>query len=97
RHLPSLPTRRSSDLNGLNGNFGEWSNYPPFLNPSGWGNQPSFSLVNSYKTQDGLPLIETWNDFDITNDMGMDLNEPFTPYAGPLDRKSTRLNSSHVK
>lgn len=81
----SVQNSVNDGANGLNGNFGEWSNYPPFLNPSGWGNQPSFSLVNSYKTQDGLPLIETWNDFDITNDMGMDLNEPFTPYAGPLD------------
>ncbi len=70
---------------GYNGNAMESTNYPPFYPTGGWGNQPSFSLVNSYKTLNGLPMLTTWNDEDLKNDMGLELNVPFTPYTGPID------------
>lgn len=70
---------------GYNGNAMESTNYPPFYPTGGWGNQPSFSLVNSYKTLNGLPMLTTWNDEDMKNDMGLELNVPFTPYTGPID------------
>lgn len=49
--------------------------------------QPSFSLVNSYKTnpETGLPLLETFNDSDVTNDQGLKGSDPFKPYEGTLD------------
>ncbi len=49
--------------------------------------QPSFSLVNSFKTDatTGLPLLYTFNDFDIPNDQGLTSADPFTPYNGTLD------------
>jgi hypothetical protein len=49
--------------------------------------QPSFSLVNSFKTDPvtGLPLLDTWNDQDVKNDMGIASSAPFTPYSGTLD------------
>lgn len=49
--------------------------------------QPSFSLVNSFKTDDikGLPLIDNFNDFDIANDQNIPSASAFTPYTGTLD------------
>jgi hypothetical protein len=69
---------------GRNGNEGESFNYPPWI-MGGWGHQPSFNLVNAYKTENGLPMLDNFNDVDVTHDMGMLLEEPFTPYAGTLD------------
>jgi len=68
------------DGTGIAGPFGG-----PFLTFGFY--QPSFSLVNSYKTDPttGLPLLYTWNDSDITNDQGLKSSDPFTPYTGTLD------------
>lgn len=78
--------------NGANGNIagGEGHSGPyggPF--PSYGFYQPSFSLVNSYKTdpETGLPLIDSFNDFDINNDLGIPSSEPFSPYEGTLDAR----------
>ncbi|MFD1143753.1 RagB/SusD family nutrient uptake outer membrane protein [Larkinella insperata] len=70
---------------GYNGNAGEALNTPTIRN--GGTNQPSFSLVNSFKTDSitGLPLLETFNDTDMKHDLGLTVNEPFTPYAGTVD------------
>lgn len=77
---------------GANGNTssGEGHSGPyggPF--PSYGFYQPSFSLVNSYKTDEttGLPLLDTFNDFDINHDLGIPSSEPFTPYQGTLDAR----------
>jgi len=47
----------------------------------------SFDMVNTYKTDPvtGLPLLDTYNDFNITNDQGLQASDPFTPYTGTLD------------
>lgn len=68
-------------------NEGTTLNYP-YTDP--WGccgfYQPSQNLVNAYKTSDqGLPLLDTFNDTDVPNDQGLAYSQPFTPYAGPLD------------
>jgi hypothetical protein len=74
---------------GENGNIGSTLNYP-----YGGGGvttccgffQPSQNLVNAFKTgADGLPLLETFNNSDVTNDQGIEATEPFTPYTGTLD------------
>ena len=74
---------------GENGNIGSTLNYP-----YGGGGvttccgffQPSQNLVNAFKTgTDGLPLIETFNNSDVTNDQGIEATDPFTPYTGTLD------------
>ncbi|MGN6436620.1 MAG: RagB/SusD family nutrient uptake outer membrane protein [Agriterribacter sp.] len=74
---------------GENGNTGETMNQFPPLKPilgiDAWGHQPSMNLVNAYKTENGLPLIEDFNDVNVTNDMGLAANAPFTPYGGTLD------------
>jgi hypothetical protein len=74
---------------GENGNIGSTLNYP-----YGGGGvttccgffQPSQNLVNAFKTgPDGLPLLDTFNDSDVTNDQGIEANQSFTPYSGTLD------------
>lgn len=48
--------------------------------------QPSQNLVNSFKTDAaGLPLLDTYNDADVTSDEPFASSDPFTPYAGNLD------------
>ena len=74
---------------GENGNAGSTLNYP-----YGGGGvttccgffQPSQNLVNAFKTDaTGLPLIDTFNESDVTSDQGIESDKPFTPYAGPVD------------
>ena len=74
---------------GENGNIGSTLNYP-----YGGGGvttccgffQPSQNLVNAFKTDAiGLPLLDTFNDTDVTNDQGIDATAPFTPYTGTVD------------
>jgi len=78
--------------NGANGNAsnGEGQAGPyggPY--PSYGFYQPSFSLVNSYKTDpiDGLPLLFTFNDSNVANDQGLLSSDPFVPYNGTLDSR----------
>ncbi len=80
---------------GASGNNGTASNGTGHAGPYGgpypsYGfYQPSFSLVNSYKTDPatGLPLIYTFNDSDVKSDQGLASSEPFTPYEGTLDSR----------
>jgi len=47
--------------------------------------QPSQDLVNAYQTTGGLPLLDTYNQTDVSSDYGINSDEAFTPYAGALD------------
>ena len=71
---------------GQNGNEGVTLNYP-YGGPTNCCGffQPSQNLVNSFKTSNGLPMLDNFNDADVTNDQGIESNAPFTPYDGPLD------------
>jgi hypothetical protein len=68
-------------------------NFPHNTGSSGPGNccgffQPTFDLANSFRTQDGLPLLDnSYNDEDnrLANDQGLASTDPFTPDAGPVD------------
>ncbi len=74
--------------NGANGNNGDVIAIPLVPGAGGSGsNQPSFSLVNSFKTDasTGLPLLDNFNDFDIKHDQGLSAIDPFTPYIGTVD------------
>ncbi|MDF7816068.1 RagB/SusD family nutrient uptake outer membrane protein [Runella sp. MFBS21] len=73
-----------------NGNYGDALNFPMGGPATCCGAyQPSFSLVNSYKTDatTGLPLIDTFNNSDVKNDQGIESSTPFTPYEGTLDSR----------
>jgi hypothetical protein len=75
---------------GENGNIGSTLNYP-----YGGGGvttccgffQPSQNLVNAFKTDAvlGLPLLDNFNDADVTSDQGVEATVSFTPYTGPVD------------
>ncbi|MBN2814229.1 MAG: RagB/SusD family nutrient uptake outer membrane protein [Bacteroidales bacterium] len=64
-----------------NANYGDALNYPQ--NVDGMGtccgfHQPTQNLVNAYKTDaNGLPLLDTYNDTDLKNDMGLGSNKPY--------------------
>jgi len=47
--------------------------------------QPTQDLVDAYKTTNGLPQLDTFQDSHVDNDYGMNEDEAFTPYAGKLD------------
>jgi hypothetical protein len=72
----------------LNGNIGSTLNFPggdPFGSCCGFY-QPTQDLVNAYQTDgSGLPLLDTFNQTDVTNDQGLPSADPFTPHSGPLD------------
>lgn len=71
---------------GQNGNEGVTLNYP-YGGPTNCCGffQPSQNLVNAFKTSGGLPMLDNFNDVDVTNDQGIESSAPFTPYDGPLD------------
>lgn len=79
--------------NVLNTNHEIAMNYPYNTGPSGPGEccgffQPSFELANSYRTSDGLPLLDgSYNqpDNELKTDMGVQSDQPFTPDEGPVD------------
>jgi hypothetical protein len=75
--------------NGYNSNIGEAVNAPAIAPISGWyvtWKQPSFNLVNAFKTDtNGLPMLDTYNQTNIKNDMGIESSEAFVPYSGNLD------------
>jgi starch-binding outer membrane protein, SusD/RagB family len=48
--------------------------------------QPSQNLVNAFRVdENGLPLLDTYNDTDMKNDMGIESHEEFIPYDGFID------------
>jgi len=47
--------------------------------------QPTQDLVDAYKTEGGLPQLDTFQDTHVDNDFGIASAEAFTPYAGSLD------------
>ncbi|MDC6363725.1 MULTISPECIES: RagB/SusD family nutrient uptake outer membrane protein [Flavobacteriaceae] len=74
----------------INGNRGNRLNHPYSNDAPGGGCcgffQPSQNLVNAFKTDaNGLPLLDTFNDVDVTNDQGIPSEDPFDPYVGNLD------------
>ena len=72
---------------GENGNMGDQLNH--LQGGPGGGccgfHQPSQNLVNAFKTENGLPLLNTFNLEDITNDDGIPSDQDFSPHTGPLD------------
>jgi len=79
-----------NDSNGQDGNAADVLNFPDggpascclFF-------KPSFSFVNAFKTDatTGLPLLDTYNSSDITNDVSLAATDPFTPTTATLDSR----------
>ena len=76
-----------------NANYFDDLNYPYNTGSDGPGNccgffQPSFELANSFRTKDGLPLLDkSYNsaDNEVAHDFLIESSTPFTPDAKPLD------------
>jgi hypothetical protein len=71
----------------FNGNRGGTLSFPnggPISSCCGFY-QATQDLVNAYQTENGLPLLDTYNQTDVANDYGINSDEPFTPHTGPLD------------
>lgn len=76
-----------------NANYYDDLNYPYNTGSDGPGNccgffQPSFELANTFRTKDGLPLLDgSYNNAAnaIKTDFGVEANVAFVPDAGPLD------------
>lgn len=67
-----------------NGNIGGTLNFPGPINCCGFYN-PTQDLVNAFKTTNGLPQLDDYNQTDVNSDYGIDSDEAFTPYAGEVD------------
>jgi starch-binding outer membrane protein, SusD/RagB family len=73
------------------GNNADQPDFPryPFLPITSGGGFAfvTFDLVNSFKTDSitGLPLFDTYDDFNVKNDEHLTDADPFTPYTGTLD------------
>ena len=80
---------------GLNGNYGDLSNFPGtgmFGSQPGacCGTfQPSQYLVNHFKTDaiTGLPDLDNFNVVNVKYDSALKSTDPFTPYTGTLDSR----------
>ena len=75
---------------GWNGGWGEVLNFPykGGASPGGCCGffQPTQEFVNSFRTQDGLPLLDnSYNNDPVVSDDGLAPSDPFTEDAGPLD------------
>src|SRR5690606_42085968 len=93
--LPSSPTRRSSDLERIT-----WADLPPLV-PPGRTVQAALLLdpvATSLREHDRRLPASNVSTLQITSLQEPRDHFPGTLHAPPgLDRKSTRLNSSHVK
>jgi hypothetical protein len=75
----------------FNGNSAGALNFP---NPGPFGSccgfyQPTQDLLNAFQTDAaGLPLLDTYNQTDVTSDYGINSDEAFTLYSGNLDPRS---------
>ncbi len=76
---------------GWNGGWGEVLNFPYKGNNGSPGGccgffQPGYDLVNSFKTVNGLPLLDNSYTTDpLADDKGLTVTDPFTPDTRPVD------------
>lgn len=74
---------------GANSNIGEMGNYSAYYGLTTlyttW-KQPSFNLVNAFKTDaNGLPLLDTYNDVNMTNDQDVGAYDYYNTYQDNID------------
>lgn len=75
----------------FNGNSGGALNFP---NPGPFGSccgfyQPTQDLLNAFQTDgSGLPLLDSYNQTDVTSDYGVASSDSFTLFSGSLDPRA---------
>ena len=84
-----IPAVINDASNGYNGNPGAAMNFP-IKGPAiccGFF-QPSMSFVNAFKTDaGGLPMLDTYNNTDLKNDLGLQPSDAFTPTTAAIDSR----------
>lgn len=73
---------------GENANTGDLLNFPYNQGPVGCCgfHQPSQNLVNAFKTDNnGLPLLDSYNEIDFKSDDSIPFDAPFTPSLEKVD------------
>ena len=76
------------DESGTNGYADALLTYPDGIagGTNSWFFRPSQDIVNSFRTDaSGLPLVNNYNDLDVTSFEGVSDQDPFTAYEGNLD------------
>jgi hypothetical protein len=88
-HIFQIQFSANDGSNGGNANIGDIASQPSFYPLTSYyqtWKQPSFNLVNAFKTTaDGLPLLDTYNDVNMTNDMEYKGWEYYNTYQDPVD------------
>src|SRR5690606_41718666 len=94
-NLQSFPTRRSSDLQKVNKNKTTWHFKADQILDFAWGADKDY--VVSKREMDNGPTLYFLRKNDDNIKENWEKAEGITMQFFDLDRKSTRLNSSHVK
>jgi hypothetical protein len=86
----TVQTSVNDGSGGINGGYGEALNFPYKSGGSPAGCcgffQPTQEFVNSFRTSDGLPLLDfSYNYNPVKSDQGLKPSDPFTEDTGPLD------------
>ncbi|MEO8110262.1 MAG: RagB/SusD family nutrient uptake outer membrane protein [Ginsengibacter sp.] len=88
-HVFQIEFSANDGSNGGNANIGEVANTPAFYPLSSYyvtWKQPSFNLVNAFKTDaNGLPMLDNFNDVNMTNDQDYKGYDYYNTYQGTVD------------
>lgn len=88
-HVFQIQFSANDGANGANSNIGELANFIGYYPPNSLGQswkQPSFNLVNAFKTDaNGLPLLDTYNDVNMTNDQAVGQYDYYNTYQANVD------------
>lgn len=88
-HIFQIQFSANDGSNGGNANIGDIASQPAFYPLTSYyqtWKQPSYNLVNAFKTTaDGLPLLDTYNDVNMTNDANVAGWEYYNTYQDPVD------------
>ncbi len=88
-HVFQIEFSANDGSNSGNSNIGESANTPTFYPLTSFyvsWKQPSFNLVNAFKTDaNGLPMPDDFNDDNMTNDMDYKGYDYYNTYQGTVD------------
>lgn len=88
-HVFQIEFSANDGSNGGNANIGEVANTPSFYPLSSYyvtWKQPTFNLVNAFKTDaNGLPMLDNFNDENMTNDEDLKGYDYYNTYQGTVD------------
>src|SRR5690606_40399657 len=93
-HPHDIPTRRSSDRLGYRPSW-DLEDSPSWKAIERWGRQGGLTQQQTRLLETSRPALEFYDLRNDPNEFDNAIDRP--EYNAEVDRKSTRLNSSHVK